>query len=120
MARPCAIITNSQPWALLVVCFIIFAETGLLIGFLLPGDTLLIMAGLLSHSTPAAPNGVFGLNAWWVALAIGVAAFIGGEVGYFIGHKAGPRSSSAKSRASSARRTSSARTRSSSASAVSP
>ncbi len=87
---PAAIITNSQPWALLVVCFIIFAETGLLIGFLLPGDTLLIMAGLLSHSTPAAPNGVFGLNAWWVALAIGVAAFIGGEVGYFIGHKAGP------------------------------
>ncbi len=87
---PAAIITNSQPWALLVVCFIIFAETGLLIGFLLPGDTLLIMAGLLSHSTPAAPNGVFGINAWWVALAIGVAAFIGGEVGYFIGHKAGP------------------------------
>lgn len=87
---PAAIITNSQPWALLVVCFIIFAETGLLIGFLLPGDTLLIMAGLLSHSTTAAPNGVFGINAWFVALAIGVAAFIGGEVGYFIGHKAGP------------------------------
>lgn len=87
---PAAIITNSQPWALLVVCFIIFAETGLLIGFLLPGDTLLIMAGLLSHSTPAAPNGVFGINAWFVALAIGVAAFVGGEVGYFIGHKAGP------------------------------
>lgn len=87
---PATIITNSQPWALLVVCFIIFAETGLLIGFLLPGDTLLIMAGLLSHSTPAAPNGVFGINAWWVALAIGVAAFIGGEVGYLIGHKAGP------------------------------
>lgn len=87
---PATIITNSQPWALLVVCFIIFAETGLLIGFLLPGDTLLIMAGLLSHSTPAAPNGVFGINAWWVALAIGVAAFIGGEVGYYIGHKAGP------------------------------
>ncbi|KEP72239.1 membrane protein, partial [Microbacterium sp. SUBG005] len=35
---PATIITNSQPWALLVVCFIIFAETGLLIGFLLPGD----------------------------------------------------------------------------------
>ena len=87
---PATIITNSQPWALLVVCFIIFAETGLLIGFLLPGDTLLIMAGLLSHSSPAAPNGVFGINAWWVALAIGVAAFVGGEVGYYIGHKAGP------------------------------
>jgi len=87
---PATIITNSQPWALLVVCFIIFAETGLLIGFLLPGDTLLIMAGLLSHSTDQAPNGVFGINAWFVALAIGIAAFIGGEVGYLIGHKAGP------------------------------
>jgi membrane-associated protein len=87
---PATIITNSQPWALLVVCGIIFAETGLLIGFLLPGDTLLIMAGLLSHHTAAAPNGVFGINAWFVALLIGFAAFLGGEVGYFIGHKSGP------------------------------
>ncbi|MGN8024872.1 DedA family protein [Microbacterium sp. 22242] len=87
---PAAIIANSQPWALLVVCFIVFAETGLLIGFLLPGDTLLIIAGLLSHSTAAAPNGVFGINVWWVALLIAIAAFLGGEAGYFIGHKAGP------------------------------
>lgn len=87
---PAAIITNSQPWALLVVCFIVFAETGLLVGFLLPGDTLLIMAGLLSHSTDVAPNGVFGMSAWWVALLIGLAAFVGGEVGYLIGHKGGP------------------------------
>ncbi len=115
---PATIITNSQPWALLVVCFIIFAETGLLIGFLLPGDTLLIMAGLLSHSTPAAPNGVFGINAWWVALAIGVAAFIGGELGTTSDTRRGPRSSSARIPASSAARTSSARTRSSNASAV--
>jgi len=87
---PAAIIANSQPWALLVVCFIVFAETGLLIGFLLPGDTLLIIAGLLSHSTTAAPNGVFGISVWWVALLIAIAAFLGGEAGYFIGHKAGP------------------------------
>ena len=39
---PVAIIEGSRPWALLVVCFIVFAETGLLIGFLLPGDTLLM------------------------------------------------------------------------------
>ena len=87
---PATIIGNAGPWALLVVCFIIFAETGLLIGFLLPGDTLLIMAGLLSHSTPAAPNGVFGINVWIVALLIGLSAFVGGEVGYLIGHKGGP------------------------------
>lgn len=46
---PAAIIAAAGPWALAVVCFIVFAETGLLVGFLLPGDTLLIMAGLLSH-----------------------------------------------------------------------
>lgn len=87
---PATLITQSQPWALLIVCFIVFAETGLLIGFLLPGDTLLVMAGLLSHSTAAAPDGVFGISVWWVAILIAVAAFIGGEVGYLIGHKAGP------------------------------
>ncbi|MFD4420890.1 DedA family protein [Agromyces sp. NPDC058484] len=87
---PESIIAAAGPWALLVVCFIVFAETGLLIGFLLPGDTLLVISGLLSHSSPAAPNGVFGVSVWWVALLIGLAAFVGGEVGYYIGHKAGP------------------------------
>ncbi|WP_442576100.1 DedA family protein [Microbacterium sp. F51-2R] len=87
---PETIIAAAGPWALLVVCFIVFAETGLLIGFLLPGDTLLVISGLLSHSTAAAPNGVFGISVWWVALLIGIAAFIGGEVGYLIGYKGGP------------------------------
>lgn len=82
---PNVIIHTAGPWALLVVCFIIFAETGLLIGFLLPGDTLLIIAGLLTHT-----NNVFGLNVWAVGGLIGFAAFLGGEVGYLIGHKAGP------------------------------
>jgi len=36
-------------------------------------------------------TGVIDVDIWWVALAIGFAAFLGGEVGYFIGHKAGPR-----------------------------
>ncbi|WP_136708090.1 VTT domain-containing protein [Agromyces sp. H66] len=88
---PETIIASAGPWALLVVCFIVFAETGLLVGFLLPGDTLLVISGLLSHSTPAAPNGVFGVNIWWVSLLIGVAAFLGGEVGYEIGHRGGPK-----------------------------
>lgn len=87
---PETIIAAAGPWALLVVCFIVFAETGLLVGFLLPGDTLLIISGLLSHEQPFAPQGVFGISVWWVALLIGVAAFLGGEVGYFIGHKGGP------------------------------
>ncbi|MFK4763112.1 DedA family protein [Microbacterium sp. ZW T5_45] len=87
---PATIIGSAGPWALLVVCFIVFAETGLLVGFLLPGDTLLVISGLLSHSTATLPHGVFGLNIWFVSLLIGLSAFIGGEVGYLIGHKGGP------------------------------
>lgn len=81
---PEAIITNAGPWALLVVCLIIFSETALLVGFLLPGDTLLIITGLLAFY----PG--IGFDIWWVCLLIALAAFLGGEVGYFIGHKAGP------------------------------
>ncbi len=83
---PEVIIASAGPWALLVVCAIVFAETGLLIGFLLPGDTLLVISGLLTHTSL-----VFGVDIWWVCLAIGFAAFLGGEVGYLIGHKFGPR-----------------------------
>ncbi|MDQ0892778.1 DedA family protein [Agromyces ramosus] len=82
---PETIISGAGPWALVVVCAIVFAETGLLVGFLLPGDTLLIISGLLTHTVL-----VFGVDIWWVCLAIGVAAFLGGEVGYLIGHKFGP------------------------------
>ena len=110
---PETLIAAAGPWALLVVCFIIFAETGLLIGFLLPGDTLLIMAGLLSHASDVAPNGVFGINVWWVALLIALAAFLGGEVGYSSATRAAQQSSSAKNPACSASRTSNERTRSS-------
>lgn len=83
---PETIISAAGPWALLVVCGIVFAETGLLVGFLLPGDTLLVISGLLTHTSM-----VFGVDIWWVCLFIAIAAFIGGEVGYLIGHKAGPR-----------------------------
>lgn len=83
---PYTIISAAGPWALLVVCGIVFAETGLLVGFLLPGDTLLVISGLLTHTSL-----VFGVDVWWVCLAIAFAAFLGGEVGYLIGHKAGPR-----------------------------
>ncbi|ANJ26614.1 DedA family protein [Agromyces aureus] len=87
---PETIIGGAGPWALLVVCGIIFAETGLLVGFLLPGDTLLVISGLLSHPLGDSEHGVFGISVWWVSLLIGLAAFVGGEVGYYIGHKAGP------------------------------
>ncbi|GAB3121165.1 VTT domain-containing protein [Glaciibacter psychrotolerans] len=81
---PEVILTSAGPWALVVVCAIVFAETGLLIGFLLPGDTLLVITGLLTGT-------LIQIDIWWVCLAIGFAAFLGGEVGYLIGHKLGPR-----------------------------
>src|SRR5256885_10289735 len=56
---------------------IIFAETGLLIGFFLPGDSLLVTAGLLS-SQPR-----FGLNLWLLGALLTVASIIGNTVGYY-------------------------------------
>lgn len=89
---PASIIHTAGPWALAVVCLIVFAETGLLVGFLLPGDTLLVITGLLTFSAMHTDvAGGLQVDIWWVALAIGFSAFLGGEVGYLIGHKAGPR-----------------------------
>ena len=63
---------------------IIFAETGLLIGFFLPGDSLLVTAGLLSATT-----GVF--NVWWLGLLLTAASVLGNTSGYAIGRATGPR-----------------------------
>jgi membrane-associated protein len=81
---PEVLINSAGPWALVLVCAIVFAETGLLVGFLLPGDTLLVITGLVTGT-------LINVDIWWVCLAIGLAAFLGGEVGYLIGHKLGPR-----------------------------
>jgi membrane-associated protein len=64
---------------------IIFTETGLLLGFFLPGDSLLVTAGLLA-SDPA-----FGLNVWLLGLILTIAAIVGDTVGYGIGAASGPR-----------------------------
>ncbi|MFZ6991012.1 DedA family protein [Curtobacterium sp. RRHDQ66] len=73
--------------AVLVVCAIIFAETGLLIGFIFPGDSLLVITGLFAFDRGGA---IGGIPIWVAALMIGAAAFLGGELGYYIGKKAGP------------------------------
>lgn len=88
---PANIINEAGPWALLVVCLIVFSETALLVGFILPGDTLLIITGVLTFTgTMVDPPAGIMIPIWWVCLAIAAAAFIGGEIGYLIGHKAGP------------------------------
>ena len=63
---------------------IIFSETGLLAGFFLPGDSLLVTAGLL-----AAVDGV--LNIWFLNGLLCVAAILGDTTGYWIGHYFGPK-----------------------------
>lgn len=78
------LISGAGPWALLLVCAIVFVETGLLVGFLLPGDTLLVIAGILSYT------GVIPQPIWLVMLCIWACAVAGDQLGYFIGHKAGP------------------------------
>ena len=64
---------------------IIFSETGLLIGFFLPGDSLLVTAGLLATQPQ------FGLNIWLLGLLLTIAAIVGNTLGYAIGRYTGPR-----------------------------
>lgn len=72
-----------ETFGMLGVLAIVFVESGLLVGFFLPGDSLLFTAGLLSS------NGT--LPALWVLLiTIPIAAILGDQVGYAIGRKAGP------------------------------
>ncbi|MBQ7529304.1 VTT domain-containing protein [bacterium] len=67
---------------LAILFFIIFSETGLLVGFFLPGDSLLIVSGFMAASTDV-------LDIWQVLFWLSVAAVVGDSVGYAIGRKAG-------------------------------
>ncbi|MEZ5184868.1 MAG: VTT domain-containing protein [Candidatus Nanopelagicales bacterium] len=73
------------PLALIGVIFIIFAECGLLVGFFLPGDSLLFITGLfIAQGFIDTPIGV-------AATLLALAAVIGNATGYWIGYKAGPK-----------------------------
>jgi len=67
---------------LLMLVVIVFAETGLMIGFFLPGDSLLVTAGVFC----AAGH----LRLWTLLTAVTAAAIAGDQVGYWIGYRAGP------------------------------
>ena len=69
---------------------IIFAESGLLIGFFLPGDSLLFTAGFLA-SAPSSVDESLHLNLPVLIVGCVVAAVAGDQVGYVIGQKAGPK-----------------------------
>ncbi|WP_020470271.1 DedA family protein [Zavarzinella formosa] len=69
--------------AFIAVTMVIFTETGLLIGFFLPGDSLLVSVGIVAWNSD-----------WPIVLLMGilsVAAIVGDSVGYWIGLKSGPR-----------------------------
>jgi membrane-associated protein len=86
---PQTLITEMGGFAVFVVLAMVFMETGLLIGFFLPGDSLLFITGL------AAANGYIHLGSWsvpvWLmCVLISTTAFLGDQSGYWIGRKSGP------------------------------
>jgi membrane-associated protein len=82
--NPGHLISHYGTWGLAII---IFADTGLLIGFFLPGDSLLFLAGAYSAGSATAR---VHLNLGLVLVAVIVAAIIGSQTGYLIGRKAGP------------------------------
>lgn len=75
--------TIVQAGGILAVAAIVFAESGLLLGFFLPGDTLLLTAGLFA--------GKGDLNLFWLLSSVIVAAIVGYQVGYIFGERVGPK-----------------------------
>ncbi|HET9140951.1 DedA family protein [Actinophytocola sp.] len=81
---PEVILTSLGPYLLPGLCLIIFAECGLMIGFFLPGDSLLFTAGLF------VAQGFIDYPLWVVCALLTVCAFVGNMCGYWIGTKVGP------------------------------
>lgn len=81
---PVQLIEALGAFAFVGILLIVFAECGLLVGFFLPGDSLLFTAGLLVAA------GSLDYPLWLVCLLITVAAVAGNLVGYGIGHRLGP------------------------------
>jgi len=69
--------------AFIAINLIIFTETGLLVGFFLPGDSLLVTTGLVAYGSD--------WPLYWLIPTLCASAIIGDSVGYAIGRKAGPR-----------------------------
>lgn len=77
-----------QAFGTIGILAILFAETGLLIGFFMPGDSLLFTAGVLT--VPALAHG-YHLSLPVLMIGTPIAAILGAQLGHFIGAKAGPR-----------------------------
>ena len=82
--NPESLLTAAGQWAFVVVLLIVFAECGLLVGFFLPGDSLLFATGLFIAT------GLIDVPLWLALVLIPLAAIIGNLVGYWIGFRVGP------------------------------
>lgn len=71
---------------LALLLFVVFAETGLLIGFFLPGDSLIFISGMICVSKPE----LLGVNIYILITALSLAAILGNIAGYWFGYKVGP------------------------------
>jgi membrane-associated protein len=71
-----------------LIAAIVFAETGLLVGFFLPGDTMLFIAGVAA-GTISPVTGEAYLSIWALVPGLIAAAVIGDQTGYFLGYKTG-------------------------------
>jgi len=81
---PDQLLTKLGALAFIAVLAIIFTECGILLGLILPGDSLLFVTGLFIAS------GKIHVNIWLAILLIAIAAIAGNLVGYWIGKKIGP------------------------------
>jgi membrane-associated protein len=81
---PGTLLDTFGPWALAGAAAMVFAECGLLLGFFLPGDSLLFTVGLLISGR------VIPQPLWAACLVLAVAAVAGNLVGYEIGRASGP------------------------------
>ena len=75
-----------QYGGLALLLFVVFAETGLLIGFFLPGDSLIFISGMICVSKPE----LLGINIFVLIIMLSVAAVLGNMTGYWFGYKIGP------------------------------
>ena len=81
---PQTLLDTLGPWALWGAAAIVFAECGLLIGFFLPGDSLLFTVGLLAGTDQ------LGQPLWLACVVLTAMAFLGNLAGYEIGRRSGP------------------------------
>ncbi len=76
-----------QNGGLYFLLFVIFAETGLFVGFFLPGDSLLFAAGIYMEDLA---KEFFGLHWIFIIILVMIASILGNMAGYWFGRKTGP------------------------------